>query len=294
MEYLSFTEFKKIRQRNLVESSNALYEIGDSSNPFKWTTNTNLKSWVESFQAFKEFIAPDKEREKKTAVYEAQIGVADEAIDINQVNYGNAAIEYFEAMQKADDPIKNWFIKNGLAERISSEAPSNDSETTKKDIEALLSKMEKATAEEITFARHIDDVSNLAQAFIDLLKEYGHSENMEGFFRVDAQTEGLLFFLKDVVNRPRPYQLAKYYNYPLYPLMRTDAMTAAYPSGHALTAFVLSEYYSRKYPDAAIDLKALGERIANTRELTGIHYPSDTEISREICKIICENNLLEG
>jgi hypothetical protein len=229
----------------------------------------------------------------KDFLNEAQLGVLDEAIDINRVNYGNAPLEYFELMQKSDDLIKNWFIKKGLTEKIKSEAPLNDSVTTKNDLELLMKKTEKATAEEITFARHIDDVSNLAQAFIDLLKENGYEESMGGFFRIDSQTEGLLFFLKDIINRPRPYQLAKYFNYPLYPLIRTDAMTAAYPSGHALTAFVMSEYYSKKFPKISAELKALGEKIANSREITGIHFPSDTAISKQICTIIFENNLIK-
>jgi hypothetical protein len=229
----------------------------------------------------------------KDFLNEAQLGVLDEAIDINRVNYGNSPIEYVELMQKSNDPIKNWFIKKGLVEKIKSEAPKNDSKITKNDLDVLMEKTKKATAEEIMFARHIDDESNLAQSFIDLLKENGHEETMGGFFRIDSQTDGLLFFLKDVINRPRPYQLAKYFNYPMYPLIRTDAMTAAYPSGHALTAFVMSEYYSKKYPKISAELKALGEKIANSREITGIHFPSDTAISRQICNIIFENNLLK-
>jgi acid phosphatase (class A) len=209
------------------------------------------------------------------------------------VNYGNAPLEYVELAQKPNDTIKNWFIENSLAEKIKQEAPSNDSKTTKDDLEKLLILMRDVPGEEITFARYIDDVRNLAQTFIDLLKENGYEETMGGFFGVDSQTESLLFFLKDVINRPRPYQLAKYYNYPLYPLIRTDAMTAAYPSGHALTAFVMTEYYSLKYPRIATELKALGKRIAASREITGIHYPSDTAISREICKIIFDNNLIK-
>ena len=70
-------------------------------------------------------------------------------------------------------------------------------------------------------------------------------------------------------------------------------MSAAYPSGHALTAFVTSEYYAKKYPEIAKQLRDHGQRIAESRELTGIHYPSDTEISREICKIIMENDLIK-
>lgn len=224
---------------------------------------------------------------------EAQRGVIDNSVDLNSVNYGNAPLEFVELAQKPNDIIKNWFIDQGIIEKIKQEAPSNDSKTTKDDLEKLLILMQDVPGEEITFARYIDNESNLAQAFIDLLKENGYEETMGGFFSVDSQTDSILFFLKDVINRPRPYQLAKCYNYPLYPLMRTDAMTASYPSGHALTAFVMSEYYSLKFPGIATELKALGKRIAASREITGIHYPSDTAISREICKIIFDNNLIK-
>jgi hypothetical protein len=236
---------------------------------------------------------PDKGKKKKTDLYEAQIGVVDQAIDINQVNYGNPPIEYMQIMQNPDDGVKNWFIEQGLTEKIRNEAPKNDSETTKQDLRKLLELTGGASSEEITFARHVDDVSNLAQVFIDLLKEKGHEETMENFFRVDGQTEGILHFLKDIINRPRPYQLAKYYNYPMYPLIRTDAMSASYPSGHALAGYVMSEYYARKYPDVASEVKLLGERIAKSREITGIHFPSDTAISKEISRIIWENNLIK-
>lgn len=235
---------------------------------------------------------PDKGKKKKTELYEAQEGVIDSAININQVNYGNPPAEYIKIMQRPDDHIKNWFAEKEVIEKIKQGAPANDSETTKEDLLVLLKITAETTAEEIQFARHVDDVNHLAQSFIDLLAEEGHVESMGEFFRVDDQTEGILHFLKDLINRPRPYQLAKYYNYPLFPLIRTDAMSAAYPSGHALTAFVMSEHYAKKYPAVAVKLRALGERIAKSRELTGIHYPSDTAISKEICGLICDNNLL--
>ena len=237
---------------------------------------------------------PDKGKKKKTALYEAQIGVADPSIDVNQIVYGTQPLELHETSQKTDDRIKNWFIEQGLAEKMSQEAPKNDSQKTQTDLKILVEKTSNATADEITFSRYADEEENIANLFIDLLKQHGHEVGMGDYFRIDSQTESLLFFLKDVINRPRPYQLAKTYNYPIYPLIRTDAMTAAYPSGHALTGFVMSEYFSRKYPEVASELKILGEKIAHSREVTGIHYPSDTEISREICKIIFENDLIES
>jgi hypothetical protein len=235
---------------------------------------------------------PYKGKKKKTEIYEAVAGTVDPTIDVNQIVYGNPPMEIFQLAQKVDDPIKNWFIENGIAEKIKSQAPANDSEITKNDLQLLMEMTSNATAEEITFARHVDKIDNLAQAFIDLLAEHGHEEDMGSFFRVDSQTESILHFLKDIIDRPRPYQLARAYNLPLYPLIRTDAMTSAYPSGHSLTAYVISEHYSRKFPEISSEIKELGEKIARSREVTGIHYPSDTQISREIANIIWTNNLI--
>ena len=226
-------------------------------------------------------------------VNEAQLGVVDKDININHVIYGNPAREDFEIAQNPDDEIKNWFIKEGLVEKIRSEAPLNDSEITKDDLKKLVNLTSNATAEEITFARYVEDLSNFAQSFVDILKENGHEISMGDYFGIDSQTEGVMHFLKDVINRPRPYQLAKYYNIPIYPVIKTDAMSASYPSGHALSAFVMSSYYAKKYPEIADVLKEHGEKIAKSREITGIHYPSDTEISKKIADIIIENNLIK-
>lgn len=213
-------------------------------------------------------------------------------INIDQIVYGNPPAEYQRLATREDDPIREWFKKSGDLQRIIDSAPANSSSSTRDELKRLLVIMEEATPEELLFARHIDNVSNLAQAFVDLLQESGHTETMDNFFAIDGQSEGLLILLKDLINRPRPYQLAKAYGLPLYPLMRTDAMTASYPSGHALTGFGMAEYYARKYPDCAAALRGLGERIAKSREITGIHYPSDTRVAREICDILCANGLV--
>jgi len=218
---------------------------------------------------------------------------ATESSGVNSIVYGNPPIEYMEIIDGPDNHIKDWFIKEGLVDSIQANAPANDSEITKADLQTLLEKTSKATAEEIQFARYVESIDNLAQSFIDILKENSIEITMGDFFSIDSQVEGLLHFLKNEINRPRPYQLAKYYELPLFPLIRTDAMSAAYPSGHALTGFVMSEYLANKHTNIATTLREHGKKIANSRELTGIHYPSDTAISREICKIIMENNLLK-
>jgi len=229
----------------------------------------------------------------KELILEQSLNTPGKNIDINQIVYGNSPIEFKDIIENKKDSIKNWFEKEGLIDKIIKEAPLNDSETTKKDLYQLIELTANATGDDITFSRYADDQNNLPNLFIDLLNSKGYEETMEEYYKIDGQTDTILNFLKDVINRPRPYQLAKTYNIPLYPLIRTNAMTAAYPSGHALTGFVMSEYYARKYPKISSEVRDLGKRIARSREVVGIHYPSDTKISRYICDVMFDNNLIK-
>lgn len=212
--------------------------------------------------------------------------------EANKIFYGNQPIDLQKLADMTDDKIKNWFINKGLVDKIVENSPKNDSEKTREDLDILLTKTKNVSSDDLIFARHIDDEANIPKAFVDLLGKYGIKITEEEHLHIEKQSDAILFYLKDLINRPRPYQLAYYYKIELYPLIRTNAMTASYPSGHALAGFMMVEYYSKKYPEAAKDLKELGERIAMSRENTGIHYPSDTEVSREIAKIIIDNNLL--
>ena len=230
----------------------------------------------------------------KNHLYEkTEYYINDMSDNLDEIVYGNAPIEFKEIIENENDPIRKWFQKEGIIKKIIEEAPLNSSETTKEDLSILMEKTAKATGDDLNFARYADDQNNLPNLFIDLLQSKGYSETMEGYFMVDNQTDVILNFLKDVINRPRPYQLAKAYNLPLYPLIRTNAMTAAYPSGHSLTAFVMADHYSKKYPEISEDLQNLGKKIADSREITGIHYPSDTKISRMIADVISQNNLIK-
>lgn len=212
---------------------------------------------------------------------------------VNDIFYGNQPIDLQKFASLTNDNIKNWFISKGLIDKFVQNAPKNDSEKTRKDLDVLLRKMKNVSPEDLIFARHIDDEKNIPKAFIDLLSKYGIEVSEDEHLHIEGQSDAILFYLKEVINRPRPYQLAYYYKLELFPLIRTNAMTAAYPSGHALVGFMMAGYYSKKYPEATADLKELGEKIAMSRENTGIHYPSDTEVSREIAKIIIDNNLLK-
>lgn len=211
----------------------------------------------------------------------------------NQIEFGNPIQEHLELIN-SECSVKAWFISSGMAQTIIDEAPLNDSETTKQDLEALELQLQKTTPEQIAFARHVDKVENFANMFIDILKEEDPNISMGDFFSVDSQTEPILFYLKNKINRPRPYQLAKALKYSVNPIIKTDACSASYPSGHALSGYFISQYFAKKYPNLKDRLLELGEKIADSRVHVGIHFPSDSAISRKIAEIILENNLIQN
>ncbi len=211
---------------------------------------------------------------------------------INGIVYGNPPKSLHIIANKPSDPIRDWFESKGINKKICQICPTNSGPATREDLKKLVEMTREATQTDITFANFVDKEDNVASLFVRLLSRDGFEETNKEFFEIDNQTLPLLYHLKEKINRPRPYQLAHYFGFKIYPLIRTDAMTSSFPSGHALMAFVMSEYYSLKYPDKRHNIERLAERIAKSREISGIHYPSDTEMSRVIAKLIFENKLI--
>jgi acid phosphatase (class A) len=56
----------------------------------------------------------------------------------------------------------------------------------------------------------------------------------------------------------------------------------SFPSGHTLWAFLQAFVWGEIIPEKQGDFIALAEEIRRSREIMGIHYPSDNETSRQI------------
>ena len=101
---------------------------------------------------------------------------------------------------------------------------------------------------------------------------------------VAARQNILLFFLKYLFNRPRPYQVLP--EIKEHVLESKTGDTPAYPAGHAYQAYLVAKYYSRKYPEKAQLLYRTAENIGQSRIAAGIHYPSDHEISKRLALML--------
>ena len=100
-------------------------------------------------------------------------------------------------------------------------------------------------------------------------------------------------YLKDKFNRARPYQLAREMGLNLYPVIRTDANSASYPSGHSMDFLIILYHFGKLKPESIKILNNFYQKIKNVRELSGVHYPSDRKVSEYIFKQLVKNKLLK-
>jgi acid phosphatase (class A) len=209
---------------------------------------------------------------------------------IDRIGYGNPTRELL-GIERRSSKIKDWFISKGLDQEIINSVPGNTSKETLDEMKYLIDVTSKITEEEIKFAEAAE--KDLVEVWNKFVNELGYKTDRKEIQSVIDQTDPVLFYLKNKINRIRPFQLAYYLSMEFYPVIHSDANSAAYPSGHGLDSFNLSMYFATKFPEDANKFLDLGERIAKSREQIGVHYPSDTEISREMAKTIWENKLID-
>jgi len=92
--------------------------------------------------------------------------------------------------------------------------------------------------------------------------------------------------LKYHYNRPRPFQLAKYYNIKLGEHVMESMKTPSYPSGHSAQGILIGKVLQTKLPintDAFIEA---GKRISYSRNLGRVHYPSDSRMGEIIGNVM--------
>ncbi len=82
------------------------------------------------------------------------------------------------------------------------------------------------------------------------------------------------FVLKYRIMRPRPYAMEAR----LQPIEKPGH--PAYPSGHSAASYVNAYVMSELVPDLAPEFLKMAAEMAYSREVIGVHYPSDSEVSR--------------
>ncbi len=176
--------------------------------------------------------------------------------------------------------------------------PANSSDQTRADLDYLLQLQNNRTKKETDRAEYIANIGSWPNIVNPIDPDY--EENRQQLYYIintatgkqhsykdyPATTAFLMnciqdirvteFRLKQHFKRPRPYHLEP----ALKPLTRINS--PSFPSGHSLWAYTEAYIFGELVPEKRQDFIKVALEVQWSRELMGIHYPSDNEASRII------------
>ena len=214
-------------------------------------------------------------------------------MSLDDIKYGNTTREQNLKVKEDRSGIIKACEEKGIIKDIleNHPFPINTSDETKNELEYLTKLTKEASEEDLNFCKLIE--TNHYDFFVIVAKKLGLDVSEEEILKWVEDIDPVLFYLKDKFNRPRPYQLAKELNLPLYPITASDANSAAYPSGHTLDFLVILYHFGKMKPEIAEEIDELYHKIKRVRELSGLHYPSDRKISEYLFKELIKYKLVK-
>lgn len=197
--------------------------------------------------------------------------------------------------------VKPYYLSDQQVETLktSVEPPANSSDQTRKELDYLLELQEGRTPEQVKrveflgaigywpstelIRSHPEYAQNLKDLFFEGSEVLGTTCTPDRYPQTAKLLKGIMrdmrimeFTIKYHYNRPRPYHLDPN----LKPLTRIGSPSFA--SGHTLWAFLQAYTWSELFPQRRNEFIKLAEEIRRSREVLGIHYPSDNEAARQI------------
>lgn len=163
--------------------------------------------------------------------------------------------------------------------------PPNTSKQTLTELQTVSSATFNRNKKDIDLVHRIDQDPD--SYFIDLTDEYKLSYPVSSIQEFYSIIKPILLNIKGIWNRPRPAQLAKYYNIPIDVMVSDTHHTASYPSGHTVYSSLVALILKHVYP--VIDQRKLDILVNNTtkaRVLQGVHFPSDNKASIKLIKFL--------
>ena len=177
--------------------------------------------------------------------------------------------------------------------------PANSSDQVRRELDYMLELQSKRTPEQVKRVEFLGNVGywpsinmisshpgyeqNLKDLFFEARELMGEHVNATNFPKVSKLLQGVMqdmrvmeFTIKYKLLRPRPYHLESR----LQPLTKINSPSFA--SGHTLWAFIQAFTWSEVVPERQKNFIALAEEIRRSREIMGIHFPSDNEASRQV------------
>lgn len=198
-----------------------------------------------------------------------------ELLSVNKMNYNDGPTEKHQS--KIDYPIT-------LFEDFEISLmpyPENSSKQTIDELKEL-----SLIEGDEEFVKEHDDVDGIFQK---KHKELGLEFNRDEAKDLLRQSSKYIMREKYKYNRPRPYQLAEFYNIDLNGFDLDSMKTPSYPSGHATQGYLLGKFYSDRHPDYRKEFMRLGEDVAESRIVAKAHFPSDKKAGIDLAEKLFDN-----
>lgn len=163
--------------------------------------------------------------------------------------------------------------------------PANDSTQTRDEIAEILRIQKSRTPEQAAAA--IADAQEDVWRFADVMGTKFSADKLpltSAFFERVAATEGAVVDpAKDFWKRPRPHMLSEQIN----PIVK-KSKSGSWPSGHATLGYLMATLLADMVPEKREALFARASQYAENRVIAGIHYRSDTIMSRTAAALIAQ------
>jgi acid phosphatase (class A) len=159
--------------------------------------------------------------------------------------------------------------------------PAQDSALTKAEL-AEVHRVEQTRTPEQVAAAQADDKEEDIFSYRDVMGDGFAAESLPvtAAFSAHVHNEESVVGnpLKKKFKRLRPYQ----FDSSLHPVCALNAEATSYPSGHALSGYLLAFSLVEMVPEKSQQILARADAYAHNRIVCGVHYPSDVETSRRI------------
>jgi acid phosphatase (class A) len=197
--------------------------------------------------------------------------------------------------------VKPYYLSDAQVKALSESVkfPASSSDQTRKELDYMLELQSKRIPEQVKRVTFLGDIGywpqinqvpthlsykqNLKDLFFEAREVIGENITAEKFPKVAKLLQGVMqdvrimeFTIKYKLLRPRPYHLEP----KLEPLTKINSPSFA--SGHTLWAFIQAFTWREVIPEKSNAFIALAEEIRRSREIMGIHFPSDNEASRQV------------
>jgi len=205
-------------------------------------------------------------------IYSMFIFTEENIKSIKNVVYSNDSMSDKHAERIEYVKTKGLFKDFNFSKYFTKNPPKNSSIQTYQELLYL-----KDLPEDNDFVEKHDDIESI-------FEEVCNEHNLT--FPKDLVEEILkscsMLELKYHYNRPRPFQLANYYNIKLGEYVMESMKTPSYPSGHSAQGILVGKILQTKLPINTDAFLEAAKRISYSRNLGRAHYPSDSKLGEDI------------